>query len=545
MRNFYFLLGFCLVLLTADLSAQTRYIDPMFEVSSPETITYATNINVRLMGPQELTADVYQPVDDDSESLRPCVVLFHTGNFLPQYFNGGAYGAKNDSVNVEVLSRLVERGYVGMSATYRDGWQPTAESQDVRVGSLLQAVYRASQDAHAMARYLRMTVAEMDNPYQIDTNRIVFWGVGSGGYVVQAHNFLDDVDQIALNAKFYSQDGNLLVDENVISNVEGTTMTPQNLPNHVGYGSDVALTVNMGGALGDTLWIDGEDNEAPIISHHSATDPFAPYFRGTVIVPTDPPMPVVDVEGSRLVVQLANELGINDVLAPANEASLPAIFPPLSSVVNNIVNAYEQAPFMSPIATNTDDVFQLGVDNLWTVLRTQPGSVGLSGATSGVWNWFDETTLRGTIAAINAQVPNAMLDADRIIEGEEQTNPNWDNAAAAKANLDTVMAHFIPRAWYALELEELVGTNDLIDNARVGLEVFPNPAGAAGFTVKTAADAPVRNITIVDVNGRVVANYAEVNSTNYTIARNGLPRGTYVLRLQFDDGVTSRKLIME
>jgi len=543
MRNLNLFLGLGLTLLTIGLSAQTRYIDEIFEVADVETVTYATNVNVRLMAAQGLTADVYKPADDESASLRPVVVLFHTGNFLPQYFNGGAYGAKDDSVNVEILTRLAKRGYVGLSATYRDGWLPTAENQDTRTGTLLQAVYRASQDAHAMARYLRMTVAVEDNPLQIDTNRIVFMGIGSGGYVVNAHNFLDDIDQIAQNAKFYDAGGNLLVDAAVNSNVEGTVMTAQNLVNHPGYSSDVALTFNLGGALGDTLWIDGEANEAPTISAHSATDPFAPYYRGTVIVPTIPPMPVVDVEGSRLVVELANQYGLNDVLAPANELTLPAMFPPICSAVNQISQAYEDVDFMSPIPTNTDDVFKLGTDNLLTYLRTAPPNIGASGATSGMWNWFDEATLRFKINAINTQVPDAGLDADEIIDGEEQTNPLWNQPDAARANIDTVIAFFLPRAWYALDLETLVSTEDLLSSESVGFEVFPNPA-TTEFIIRTAAEYPIRGLKIMDFNGRQVASYSGINQATFRIERGELPKGNYILQLQLDEGLAVRKLIL-
>ncbi|MEO0732329.1 MAG: T9SS type A sorting domain-containing protein [Bacteroidota bacterium] len=543
MRNFTYLLGLGLLLLTLNLNGQTRYIDEIFSsVDDSGTVTYATNVNVRLMAAQELTADVYEPVGD-TVSKRPVVVLFHTGNFLPQYFNGGAYGAKDDSVNVEILTRLAKRGYVGLSATYRDGWLPTAENQDTRTGTLLQAVYRASQDAHAMARYLRMTVAEMDNPMGIDTNRIVFMGIGSGGYVVNAHNFLDSIGQIALNANFYDEGGNLLVDAAVNSNVEGTVQTTQNLVNHPGYGSDVALTFNLGGALGDTLWIDGDVNEAPTIGSHSATDPFAPYYRGTVIVPTIPPMPVVDVQGTRLVVELANQNGTNDALAPANELTLPAIFPPICSAVNQITQAYEAAPFMSPISTNTDDVFTLGQDNLLTFLRTDTTIAGRSGATAGMWNWFDETTFRSKVAAINAAVADANLDADEIISNEEQTNRLWNQPDAARANIDTVMAFFLPRAWYALDLETLVSTKDILTGASIGLEVFPNPT-AGEFTVRTQSEFPIRALNVIDLAGRNVAAFTDINRSSFRIERNNLPRGTYFLRLQLDEGIATHKLIV-
>lgn len=532
------------------LAAQNRYIDAMFEVGAPEVdVTYSTNIDPLAIsqgatGPTPQLMDVYQPEGDTAE-LRPVVVMFHTGNFLPQYFNGGPYGSRQDSAVVEITSRLVQRGYVGIAATYRKGWQPTAAADSIRTGSLLQAVYRASQDAHAMARFLRKSVAEEGNPYRIDTSRITFFGIGSGGYVVLAHNYLDRTEEILLNQNFYTPSGIPLVNESVNSNPQGTILTMQNVPNHVGYNSNVAFTYNLGGAIGDTLWMDGTSEEAPTASVHSLTDPFAPFYAGTVIVPTNPPMPVVDVQGSNLVAQLANERGINDLLAPANEFMLDEKFDPLSGILNQITAGFKTVRTTSPISTATADEFQLGQDNLWTVFRTAPPGIGLSGATSGLQNWFDEPTLRATIAGINIAVPSANLDADAIIDGEDQTNPNRANPAAAKTFIDTIMAHFIPRAYYALDIEGLVSsTNDLLTNQQIGLEVFPNPV-SEGFTVRTAEGHAIRSIRVMDMNGRVVTNLTNVNATTRFVSRGNLPRGAYILQIQLDEGSTARKLILD
>lgn len=543
MRKTYLFLSVCLLFAVSSLSAQTRYLDSMFAVNFQENAAiYATNFNVQLGINTPLTADLYTPVGDTTSQLRPVVVLFHTGNFLPAYFNGSAYGTKRDSVNVEILNRLVSRGYVGMAATYRFGWQPTAPDQSIRTGSLLRAVYRASQDAHAMARYLRKTVEEDNNPFQIDTSRIVFYGIGSGGYLVQAHNFLDNVNQIEQNIQFYDANGVVLVNADTIGNVEGTNATPFNTPNNVGYNSDVALTVNLGGALGDSLWIDGADNEAPFIATHSATDPFAPYYYGTVTVPTTPPRTVVDVPGSRLAIEICNEEGVNDILEPANEFPLPSIFSPLSSQVNAIVNAYETIPYQNPVPGSSMDVFNLGVDNLWTIVRSG-SAAGLAGVTGSTWNWFDEATLRATIAGTN-MATGAMIDADAIIMGEGQTNPNFATPSAARAEIDTIMAHFYPRAWYALDLESLVSTDEVLTPATVGFTMAPNPAGEF-VNIQTDEVHPIRDLGVYDLNGRLVRHQISVNSSRYRLERGTLPRGAYVVRIRTDEGIAARKLILE
>ena len=87
---------FTLLLLTAaiGLNAQERYLDEIFdEVQVTEDVEYASNITVitALQGlpPMQMTQfmDVYEPVGDTLTS-RPLILLFHTGNFLPQLYSG-------------------------------------------------------------------------------------------------------------------------------------------------------------------------------------------------------------------------------------------------------------------------------------------------------------------------------------------------------------------------------------------------------------------------------------------------------------------------
>ncbi len=283
----------------------------------------------------------------------------------------------------------------------------------------------------------------------------------------------------------------------------------------------------------------------PPVSIHSATDPFAPYYAGLVIVPTDPPRNVVTVQGSRLMEELANDAGINAILEPATMLALPDIFDPLSSTVNQIIAGYSQAPFTSPIPTNTNDTFLLGEQNLWTVLRTSPPQIGASGATTGVWNWFDENDLRADISAQNDTLGTS-IQADTIITNEAQTNPNYDDPERAKANIDTMMAFIMPRAYYALQLDSVritTSTRDLLTNASVDLQIFPNPA-TASFTIQVANTERIRQIDVYDLRGSRVAQVRGLNQSSYVLSRGGLPNGSYIIQLRFDAGTTARKVFL-
>ncbi|MGB2135935.1 MAG: hypothetical protein ACPHYG_08065, partial [Flavobacteriales bacterium] len=111
---------FTLLLLAAafGLNAQERYLDEIFdEVQVTEDVEYASNITVitALQGlpPMQMTQfmDVYEPVGDTLTS-RPLILLFHTGNFLPQYLNGSPLGTRKDSSIVELANRFARMGYV-------------------------------------------------------------------------------------------------------------------------------------------------------------------------------------------------------------------------------------------------------------------------------------------------------------------------------------------------------------------------------------------------------------------------------------------------
>ncbi len=545
--KFTLILAFLLTVVSG-LQAQTRYIDRTFEVGEPTTQVYGANVDVFLQALNNLEVDIYQPEGDESATLRPVVVVFPTGNFLIQYLNRGAFGSRKDSAVVEVINQVVSRGYVGMVAEYRTGWLPTSTVQDIRTSTLLQAAYRGGQDAHTLARYLRRTVVEQGNPMQIDTNRIVFMGLGTGGYVALTHAFLDSVDEVLADDRFYDANDQPYVDINVNSNPQGTLPAafppalgggPSNIPNHVGYKSNVAMCVNLGGALGDLDWMTGAEDEPITLGYHSPTDIFAPFSAGNVVVPTTGDIVIPGVGGTESIVEKANMLGLNDDIVDANSPALPARFSDLSRAINAVNSAYKNVD-INLSALGQDSMVDLSHDNMFPMsvgdMRTPTRTVSSS------FNWLDSTKVRLEIAAFNAAF-GQQINATEVINNERLTNPNAYNAAGARMVIDTIMAHFIPRAFIGLNLDELVATEDLVQNSAVGLEIFPNPANE-GFTVKTATGHPIRSINVIDLSGRVVATFNNLNQSTFRIERGNLPRGTYILQLRLDEGVTAKKVML-
>lgn len=520
-----FFFGLLALLTVGSLQAQERYLDEIFtDVSVQKNVSYGANITVITVAStgapslDTLKMDIYSPEGDDATD-RPVVIYWHTGSFLPAILNGQVTGTKEDSTGAEICRRLARQGYVAISATYRQGWNPLG-TQDVRTGTLLNAAYRGIQDARTAIRYLRRSVAEFGNPYGIDAEKITLWGQGTGGYISYGAAFLDSYDEIVLD-KFLDENAQIYVDSSLSGDVYGLNMRPLNVANHVGYSSDFKLAVNVGGALGDTSWIDGTADEPAVIGFHVLKDPFAPYLDGAVIVPTTQEF-VVNVSGTRRVAEMTNNNGTNAVFQSANDDVSGTT---LSSMVNLRNKAYQQVP----ITIGGQNIL-MSVDNMYPFVTDT--------IASGPWEWWDYTTLTFYVAAVNAATGSnydpAVLDATNKI-----LNPDMSREKGM-AYVDTMMAYFNPRAYLALNLA--TNTKEVLAPETVELTVGPNPVSTSAF-IQTAADKPMKNLALYHLNGKMMRGIMNVNSSTYELQRGNLPPGIYILQAEFEDGIVAKKLV--
>lgn len=484
MKYLYLLLILAIVGISQPGMAQQRYLEEVFDgVKVTSDIPYATNITVitGAPAPQTLLLDVYEPEGDSAEK-RPLIIMFHTGNFLPHPVNQGTGGLKTDSTVVGMARRLAKMGYVVASAQYRLGWNPLAPTQEQRVNLLINAAYRGVQDARTCVRFFRKTVAEDANPYKIDADRITLWGFGTGGYITMNTTVLTNYAK-TLIPKFIGEDLLPMVKEPVSGDPFGVNQAPLNLPNHPSYDSDFALSVNLGGAMGDTSWM--EPGLQPMISFHVPSDPFAPYVEGIVIVP-GANLPVVEVQGSYLVQQLANAYGNNQVFVDAN----------IQGAITDAANSRND-----------------GYEGLMPLPRAFPFD-------SAPWDWWSPDN------------PNHATGL--------QTNPDM-SFAKAMIYADTIIGYVAPRAFAALKLNELTNTKSVqLSDANVRL--FPNPASSEVFLYSQDGEM-IREIQVLDINGRVVRHFPSVNNSMWTIQRNGIPDGVYFIHMRMDDGVLTHKLL--
>src|SRR6476661_6016582 len=186
---------FCLTVSFNCLS-QSRYLSEIFtSVTVSSNVTYGNNISVLTGTPASipLMMDVYQPTGD-ALAARPLVIILHAGSFLPAVVNHLAVGKKTDSAVVNTCMRFAKRGYVAVAMDYRLGWNPLG-NQDARTGTILNAVYRALQDAKNCVRYFRNDAATT-NTYKIDVNKICVGGFSAGGYVAYAYGSLNKSSEL-------------------------------------------------------------------------------------------------------------------------------------------------------------------------------------------------------------------------------------------------------------------------------------------------------------------------------------------------------------
>lgn len=520
------------VLAAYSAQAQMRYVDADMDIEITRNVVYGNNISVLTGQPREvdLLTDVYAP-EMDTTDMRPAVILMHTGSFLPPLINGGATGSRSDSAVVNIAKRLSAKGYVVFAATYRAGWNPVGD-QNTRTGTLLNAAYRGGQDTHNAIRWIKKTVAEDENPYGVDTTKIVVWGLGTGGYNVHTAAFLDRYEELQKDKWISSADGKIFVDEALSGDPLGLTATPLNKVNYPKYTSTFQLGVNMGGALGDTSWIEGKETEPALIGLHVVSDPFAPFANGPVIVPTTREF-VVNVHGTNISVREANEAGNNDMLAPANDPSQinPAVFGQMAAFV-----AAKNAQLKNVMIDYQGQNIPLSRDNMYPFI--------LPNLQAGPWDWTNKAQLDALVAAVNT-AQGSSFDSDKIFEDSKLTNPDM-SPEKGMAYIDTTMAFFLPHACEALDLgcaPSITDVRDLLDASAIGLEVFPNPASEF-VTLRTGEGHAIREVSVYSITGRQVARFAGINQSSYRVDRNSLPTGQYVFLIRVDDGVAARKVFL-
>lgn len=264
-----------------QLSAQCegeRYREFQFaEVTVTSNVEYGNNVTYQGT-PQVLTMDIYTP-NGDTQIDRPLVMVAHGGFFV----SGSSTGADV----VPLCTDLAKMGYVVASINYRLGWTLAADLS----GPMTAAVMRGTQDMKAAIRWFRKDAAENGNTYNIDPNQVYLGGVSAGGYIALHHAYLDQEGEIPAFLNWS--------DPGISGGIEGDSGNP-------GYSSQVNAIFAISGALGDSAWVQADDE--PCLLFHGTNDNTVPF--GSDMQYAFGIVAVTEVDGSNSINEKMNQVGL-------------------------------------------------------------------------------------------------------------------------------------------------------------------------------------------------------------------------------------------
>lgn len=514
MKKFY-LLSFIVFATWFSSVAQVRYLNEFFtSYQFSKDSVYATNYEVLTGSPvaKSLKCDIYQPPSSDPETKRPLIILLHTGSFLPKYLNQGPTGFKDDSATMELARGFARRGYVVCVPAYRQGWNPAASTQEARAASIMQAVYRGEQDAKAAVRYMRKNASV----YKIDTTKIVMGGQGTGGYIALTYAYVHTNAETRLS-KFIGSNSLPFIDTALLGDIDNVLPGTISTPNNVGYKSDISMIFNLGGAIGEIAWMN--TGEIPVVGIHSYSDPFAPDTSGIVTVPGTTPQAVIPVDGSRNICRKAVQLN----LQPWQNCMFTDPYSTAAAVNNEGISGYYRLriPYPSPY-----------------IYQAAP------------WEWWDSATTVGvaylTYKAIGTPDTTALKNAKTCHANGLATN-QFMSKTKALAYIDTIQNFLAPRIMVALRLPGYLGpcpqgaTGVQSVMAENTIVMYPNPAHRE-FSIK--AGSQIREVVVMDLSGRVVAQVSGNSQNDITIDRSALNNGMYLVKVTTANGSSVQRIVL-
>jgi hypothetical protein len=75
------------------------------------------------------------------------------------------------------------------------------------------------------------------------------------------------------------------------------------------------------------------------------------------------------------------------------------------------------------------------------------------------------------------------------------------------------------------------------------VDVIPNPA-EGGFILKVKSQSRMKGIEIFDISGHCCAKFLDLNTDQFEVIRHDLSPGLYFVRVVFEDGMVTKKVIL-
>lgn len=220
--------------------------------------------------------------------------------------------------------------------------------------------------------------------------------------------------------------------------------------------------------------------EVPVIAFHGTADALSPYETGIVYV-----------------------AGTGGAV-PVIEVSGPGDYIRIGDGLGN-QNPLKGGNFCSAPASTDGNVYE--------------GVYPFYGTALEPWAWYD------TVHALN---PTA-------------------SRTRAMAYIDTIMDYFVPRAYKVLidpnYSDPCTGISETKVND-VNVEVFPNPS-VSDITIRVNVPSQtIKAVELFDIAGKSVRSEAVKDAYHYTLNRQGIKPGAYMLNVRFTGGAQTFKRVM-
>lgn len=525
---------------SSSLFAQERYVEESFsDVTVTADVVYGENYGIITQAPvlESLMMDIYEP-DGDNVTDRPVIILLHTGSFLPPVANGQATGSKTDNAIVELSNEYAKKGYVVLALSYRLGWNPLGD-ENTRRSTLIQAAYRGLQDVSTAVRFMRKSMVDDDNPYGIG-GKFAVGGLGTGGYISLSAATLNNYEDELLLPKFIDTSDPENPIPYIVPTIHGDfyATTDGFLPadlgglqlckaNHVTYdddseiSSEIDMVFNLGGALPDISWLD--EGEVPIATIHCINDPNAPYGVGNIIVPTTGEV-VVEAMGAEEIHSAIAGMTNNDIFD-----GLPTTFESNATTYNNgsiaassVIAGHDEWIGLFPIGTPPP--------------AAEPTPCGAGEEQGSPWDWWDNAAFGAALAAGSDLVPTAEVgECLGILDSPDMSETK------GKAFVELSMQFLTPRIYQAFDLGNFYGIG-VEENDINTLELFPNPA-SDHFEVQSKTT--IESIKVYDITGTLVKDIQNIDNTSYTVLRNDMSSGVYIVSIVSENSTNTRRLVLK
>ncbi len=222
-------------------------VEPEHNLSNLTNIQYGSNKDTS-GNVVSLTMDLYFPSGATSIGNYPLVMMVHGGTYLN--------GDKTDVAGY--CNILADSGFVVASINYRLGWRAGNGTCDGDTTSLIQAGYRALQDANAAMRFLVTNAGS----YGIDTSWLFAGGISAGSTVALNTAYIPNNISMFFMPGEYSLLGSI-----------------NNADNNLTSSFRIKGICNMWGALPDSNLVTAS-SATPVISFHGTDDNIIPYNIG-------------------------------------------------------------------------------------------------------------------------------------------------------------------------------------------------------------------------------------------------------------------------